>query len=131
MEKTIEQSVFLAAPPKTVYQTYLTSAGHTAITGAPAKISPKVGVRFTAFDGRLSGANLLLDPNRLIVQRWRSVSFKPADPDSILILTLHPERKGTRLSLVQVNVPSHDFKGVTQGWKKYYWKPWADFIAGK
>lgn len=130
MEKTIEQSVFLAAPPKMVYQTYLTSAGHTAMT-APARISPKAGARFTAFDGLLSGTNLLLEPGRLIVQRWRSVSFKPADPDSILILTLYPERKGTRLHLVHVNVPSHDFKGVTKGWKKYYWKPWANFIAVK
>lgn len=99
------------------------------MTGAPAKIIPTAGARFTAFDGLLSGVNLMLDPNRLIVQRWRSVSFKPADPDSILILTLHPERNGTRIHLVHVNVPAHDFKGVTKGWKKYYWKPWSDFIS--
>jgi hypothetical protein len=28
-------------------------------------------------------------------------------------------------------VPRHDHKGVTQGWKKYYWEPWGKYFKGR
>ena len=28
-----------------------------------------------------------------------------------------------------VNVPAHDHKGVSQGWRTYYWKPWNAYLA--
>ena len=33
-------------------------------------------------------------------------------------------RGGARLALIHVNVPQHDLRGVREGWRKYYWKPW-------
>ena len=35
---------------------------------------------------------------------------------------------GGRIDLVQVGVPPHDHRGVTQGWPKYYWKPWRAYL---
>ena len=34
----------------------------------------------------LSGSNLLIIPNHLIVQSWREKPWKKTDPDSILVL---------------------------------------------
>jgi hypothetical protein len=27
-----------------------------------------------------------------------------------------------------VNVADHDFAGVSQGWEKYYWTPWLEYL---
>lgn len=53
------------------------------------------------------------------------------DPDSILILRFDKARGGARISLVHVNVPDHDFKGVTRGWPNFYWKPWRAYLKRK
>jgi hypothetical protein len=29
---------------------------------------------------------------------------------------------------VHLNVPDEDFAGVSQGWEKYYWGPWRDYL---
>lgn len=35
---------------------------------------------------------------------------------------------GAQIDLVHVNVPRYDHKGVSQGWPKYYWKPWKKYL---
>jgi activator of HSP90 ATPase len=129
MMAAIQQSVEFNASPKTLYNMYMNSAKHAKSTGAPAKISSKVGGKFTAWGKSLSGKNLVLVPGKMIVQLWRSVSFYKTDPDSILILTFTKTAKGTRVDLVHVNVPEQDHKGVTGGWPKYYWEPWREYLA--
>jgi activator of HSP90 ATPase len=131
MTSPIRQSVVLKAPPKTLFDAFLDSGKHSAFTGDKARVSRRVGARFTAFGGMLSGRNLYIDPGRMIVQAWRSVQFKRGDPDSILILTFNKVKGGTRIDVVHVNVPDHDHKGVTKGWPKYYWRPWRAYLAGR
>jgi len=130
MTDAIQQSVEFEASPKTLYDLYMNSAKHTKATGAPAKISPKVGGTFTAWGKSLRGKNLVLVPGKMIVQLWRSTGFHKSDPDSILILTFNKTATGTRVDLVHVNVPEQDHLGVTQGWPKYYWEPWRAYLAG-
>jgi hypothetical protein len=48
------------------------STQHTAATGMPAKISREVGGKWSAFGGMILGKNLVLIPNRMIVETWRS-----------------------------------------------------------
>jgi activator of HSP90 ATPase len=129
MTKAIQQSVEFNASPETLYAMYVDSRKHAKATGAPAKLSRKVGGAFTAFDGMLRGKNLLLAPKKMIVQAWRSIAFKKSDPDSILILTFSKTASGARVDLVHANVPVQDHQGVTKGWQKYYWKPWRDYLA--
>jgi activator of HSP90 ATPase len=131
MTKTIEQSVVFKASPRTLYELFMDSELHTAATGAPAKISRKIGGKWSAFGNMIGGRNLLLVPNRLIVQAWRSKPFKAADPDSILIVRFEKVKNGTRVDLTHVGVPAYDHKGVTQGWRKYYWEPWKRHLSAK
>jgi activator of HSP90 ATPase len=125
----IRQSIALKASPGALFDAFLDSTEHSALTGAPAKISRRVGAPFTAFGGQLRGRNLLVVPKRMIVQAWRSRHWKTSDPDSILILCFGGSPGGGRIDLVHVNVPAHDHKGVSQGWPKYYWKPWKKHLA--
>jgi activator of HSP90 ATPase len=131
MLKTIEQSVRFSATARELYDIYLNPARHAAVTGAPVKISPKPGGKFTAFDGMLTGLTLFTIPGEMIVQRWRSCMFHAGDLDSILILRFIQDGKRGRIDLVHANVPKHDHAGVTKGWEKYYWKPLRAYLKGK
>lgn len=130
MSQPIHQSVVLPASPKQLFDTYLDSKGHEGFTGAPAKIEAKAGGEFRAFDGMLHGKIVQLVPSRLIVQSWRSVSFKDGDSDSTLILCFTPEGDETRIDLVHLDVPDHDREGVKEGWVGHYWNPWRDHLEG-
>ena|ERR1039457_693644 len=131
MTKTIHQSARFAASPATLFEMYLDSKKHSAATGGKATLSRKVGGAFTAWNKMLRGRNLMIVPNRLIVQSWRSVNFESGDADSILILEFSKAPGGGQVDLVHVNVPQQDHKGVTRGWPNYYWKPWKRYLAAK
>lgn len=130
MPQTIQQTVQLPAPADRLYDMYINSGSHAAITGAPVTISPVPGSEFRAFDDRLSGKMLLTLSGRLVVQSWRASHWKPDDIDSILILTFWPAGESGRIQLVHVNVADHDAQAVTEGWEKYYWKPWREYLSG-
>jgi activator of HSP90 ATPase len=128
MPKTIQQSVALSATAENLYDMYLDSKVHAAFTGSPVTISPEPGSEFRAFGDMLSGRMLYTVPKSLIVQSWRAKHWKPEDLDSILVLTFWPQGDSGRIELVHVNVADQDFQGVNEGWEKYYWKPWRDYL---
>jgi len=129
MLHNIRLAAELAAPPAAVYAMYLDPRAHEAITGAPVEIAAREGARFYAFGGALSGRVLHLVPGKRIVQTWRSNEFAKGDPDSLLVLTLLPKgRTRTLLDLQQLNVPGCDYAGISQGWERYYFAPWRDYL---
>ena len=65
----------LPATPQAVYDAWLDSAAHSAMTGSKAKIGNSVGERYTAWDGYIAGKTLELAPGRRIVQSWRTTEF--------------------------------------------------------
>jgi activator of HSP90 ATPase len=128
MPNVIQQSVTFKVAPELLYDIYMDSGRHSAAVGAKCVISRLPGKKFTAFDGVLAGRNLLLVPRKMIVQSWRSRQWKERDPDSILILLFSRTAGGGRVDLVHVGVPDHDLKGVQEGWHKYYWQRWREYL---
>ena len=128
MPKLVKQSIVLPAPARELYAMYLSSRKHSAITGQKVTIGARPGAKFKAFNGVLSGRILQTIPGRLIVQAWRSSAFHKRDPDSTLILRFSGKDKKGRIDLMHVNVPDHDYRGVNNGWKQYYWKPWRQLL---
>ena len=63
------------ASPAQVYDTLMNTRKHAALSGEKAKISRKVGGRFTAWGDHISGFNLALQPGRKIVQAWRATGW--------------------------------------------------------
>jgi activator of HSP90 ATPase len=129
MPKLVRQSVTLPAVAGELYAMYLNPRTHKAITGGKVVISARSGSKFSAFDGMLRGRMLYTIPGRLIVQAWRSAGWKKGDLDSTLILRFTPRGGSGRIDLVHANVPDYDYRGVNNGWKKYYWRPWRKYLA--
>jgi activator of HSP90 ATPase len=128
MTKAIQQSVRFPVPARRLYDLWVSPRGHAAFTGGSVRIGPRVGDRFSAFEGMISGSTLFSVPSRLLVQRWRGHHWKKSDADSILIVEFVQDGKNGRIDLIHVNVPKHDHAGVTRGWKKYYWGPLRSYL---
>ncbi|WP_372370967.1 SRPBCC domain-containing protein [Candidatus Uabimicrobium sp. HlEnr_7] len=129
MKSVIYDSVVLPASPKKLFDMYLDAKIHGAFTGIPVEsIGKESGTEFKAFDGKLQGTILQTVDSLLIVQTWRSPSFKEQDVDSTLILSFSEQNNEGRIDLVHVDVPQHDYNCIVEGWKERYWKPWRAYL---
>jgi activator of HSP90 ATPase len=123
-------NALIPAKPGEVYDTWLSSEGHTAMTGSLASISPTVGAEFEAWDGYIHGKNLELEPGRRIVQTWRTTEFKENEPDSRIEINLEHIGEQTKLTLRHSNLPAHGMK-YQQGWFEAYFMPMEEYFSGR
>jgi len=123
-------SALIPADPQEVYSAWLSSEGHSQMTGSPASVSAEVGGEFEAWDGYIHGRNLELEYARRIVQSWRTFEFNEDDPDSRLEITLEPVGEQTRLTLRHMELPPHGGQ-YEQGWVESYFEPMQEYFAGK
>ena len=132
MPKTIVQKVvFKGTEPKDLYSLYLNARKHTKATGAPAEITNKEGAGFSAHGGHITGQNLKIVKDSLIVQSWRGLDWDKTDADSIFTLHFEPKGKNTTVHMVHANIPDKHADGIEKGWFKFYWEPWKAYLAGK
>src|SRR5215470_5449678 len=102
--KTLKQTViFQNASPRSVYDLLLDSRKHTGLSREKAVISKRVGGKFTAWNGHLSGFNLVLKPGEKIVQAWRATGWWP-DHYSIAIFDFQKLARGTKLTFTQIGI---------------------------
>jgi activator of HSP90 ATPase len=127
--KTIIQKIKFKAPPKALFEMYMDSKKHTLATGGKAVLSRKVGGGFSAWDGYIKGRNLMIVPNKMIVQSWQGMDWKKSDMDSIFILTFEAVKGGTLVTMVHANVPDHRASHLNKGWKDHYCNPWRKYLA--
>lgn len=120
-------STMIKAKPDHIYAAWMSSAGHTHMTGSAASINDEVGAEFTAWDGYIQGKNLELIKNKKIVQSWRTVEFAPDEEDSILEIILEPVGEQTRLTLHHSNLPPHGSQ-YEQGWEESYFQPMREYF---
>jgi activator of HSP90 ATPase len=127
--KTLKQTRTFNAPAKDLYEALMDSRKHTKFSGgAPAKISAKVGGKFTAYGGALEGETIELKPNKKIVQAWRSKSWEPG-VYSLATFSFASAGKGkTKLTFTQSGIPESDFEDIKKGWISFYWEPMAKML---
>lgn len=129
--RTIKQSVLLPATPVEVFDALVNAKKHAAFTGAPARSANKVGGKFTAWDGYISGRYLALVPGKKIVEEWRTNNW-PADyPPSLIDFNFERSGAATRLTMIQSKVPAAQAAQYRQGWKDYYWTPLKRYFAAE
>lgn len=117
------------ATPHEVYEAWLSTDGHSAMTGSPAEVSNEVGGEFTAWDNYIWGTNLELIPDTKIIQSWRTTEFPDGAPDSELTIELEPEDDGTKLTLTHSNVPAGQEASYETGWQEHYFDPMQDYFG--
>ena len=123
MSQVIKQTVTLDARPSVVFEALMDSKKHSVFTGAPAKVSRKVGGEFSHHGGHIGGVNVEIAENKLIVQAWRPKGW-PKGTWSLATFALASAKGGkTKLSFTHQGVPAAHVKSVTSGWKAHYWQP--------
>jgi uncharacterized protein YndB with AHSA1/START domain len=127
----IEMSVELEAAPEAVYRAWLSSEGHSAMTGSSARFEVEGRGAYTAWEGYISGRVLEAVEGRRILQDWRSSDFGDADGDSLLEVILEPKGLGTRLSLVHSRLPDGSSAEYEKGWLVYYFEPMKAYFSGR
>lgn len=119
--KNLKQVAMLPGTPHEVYEMLMDSKKHAAFSQSKAKISRKVGGKFTAYDGWIEGKNIKLVKDKEIVQSWRSPEW-PKGHYSTVRFILKKSGNSTKLLFSQVGIPEDDYKDISSGWKEFYWE---------
>jgi activator of HSP90 ATPase len=127
-KETIRQKATVPAEPAEVYEAFIDAKKHSAFTGSKATGDGRVGSKFTAWDGYISGKNIELEPGKRIVQEWVTSKWPEDFPPSRLELTFKKVKGGTEISMVHSDVPAEQADELKGGWTQFYWKPLKDYF---
>lgn len=125
---TIRQKVVVQAAPEDVYEAFMDAEKHSAFTGSKATGDLRVGGKFTAWDGYISGKNVELEKGKKIVQEWVTTEWPSGYPPSRLELAFRKVKEGTEISMVHSNVPAEQADDYRQGWIDFYWEPLKEYF---
>jgi activator of HSP90 ATPase len=121
--KSLKQKIlFKGIEPETLYKMMMDSKKHSAFTGDAARISPKVGGRFTAYGDYIEGKNLELKPPKKIVQAWRASDWKEGHLSKVTF-EFKKTKQGTTLVFTHAGVPADQAASIKDGWYDFYWTP--------
>jgi uncharacterized protein YndB with AHSA1/START domain len=118
-------------PPAKIYEVWLDADAHGRFTGAPAMIDPVVGGKHTAHDDYIWGTFLELEPQRRIVQAWRTTEFPAEAHDSRVEVLLEAIEGGTRVTILHSNIPEGQGERYRHGWRDFYLDPLKSFLMLK
>jgi activator of HSP90 ATPase len=88
----------------------------------PTTLSIVEGSAFALFGGYITGRQILLRPNELIVQAWRSASWGP-DLFSIARFKIVDFAGGSKIIFDHGGFPQGEAKSLAAGWQANYWTP--------
>jgi activator of HSP90 ATPase len=128
MKNGFSISALIPAKAAEIYAAWMSTAGHTAMTGSPADVDGKAGGKFTAWEGYIFGSTLELEPGQRIVQAWRTTEFPAGAPDSHLEIMLEEVAEGTKITLTHSDLPEDQVDSYRQGWEDFYFKPMKEFF---
>jgi len=116
----LDLECILLSPPKAVYQGWLDSWIHGAITEALAAIEPKVEGNFRLWSGSVQGKILDLIPNQKCTMSWRTVEFPLNLPDTVVTISFHSHKNGTRFHIYHTDIPEVFIEQFRFAWEDYY-----------
>ena len=128
---TIQHKTFIQATPREVYDAYIDAEKQSEFTDSIATSDPRVGGKFTAWDGYITGSYIELEPGTKIVQEWSSSDFPEGVPPSRLEIILKGVKDGTDLIMAHLGVPEELAEDIDQGWKDYYWEPMKEYFKSR
>jgi len=122
-------SAVFPTSPEAIFKAWLSSKEHSAMTGSAARVQNRVGGRFSAWDGYITGMTLELIPHSRIVQAWRTGEFSQNDPDSRIELSLKAVKAGTKVTLTHSEIPEGQAESYRSGWEEWYFAPMRAYFA--
>jgi activator of HSP90 ATPase len=127
--EVIKQKALIGASPQEIYDAYVNLKKHAEFTGSPATGSSRVGGRFTAWDGYISGKFLVLEKGKRVVHEWKTTEWPAGYPPSLVELTLKDKDGKTELTMVHSKAPAQQAEEYAQGWEDYYWEPLKKYFG--
>lgn len=119
---TIRQTITIKTSPDKLYTALISAKEFGKATGAPAEIDGKEGGAFSCFGGQIVGRNVVLDPNKRIVQAWRAGPW-PDGAYSIVKFDIKKSGASTTVNLEHSGFPEDAAEHLEGGWHKMYWEP--------
>jgi activator of HSP90 ATPase len=116
------------AKPVQVYRAFLNAKIHSQFTGSKATGKARIGSKFTAWDGYISGKTVGLTIGKRIVQEWRTTEFPDKYPSSILDLTFKAKKGDTQIFMIHSRVPRSQTARYREGWISSYWDPLREYF---
>ncbi|MDA4119569.1 MAG: SRPBCC domain-containing protein [Thaumarchaeota archaeon] len=126
--EVIKQVAIIDASPVEVYEAYVDPKKHATFTGDSATGTAKVGGRFAAGNGYISGKYLKLEKGKRILHEWTTTEWPKGYPKSLVELILKPKGKRTELTMIHSKVPAEQAADYDQGWKDFYWEPMKKYF---
>jgi len=131
MTYDFEVSDSIPASPEEIYDAWMSSDGHSVMTGSAANVDPLIGGDFDAWDGYIHGTTLTLQPFTRIVQSWRSTNFTDDHADSTIEVLFDGDDGGTRVIVRHLNVPEDQPGYEDGGWQKSYFDPMKAYFQSE
>ena len=131
MKDKLKLSVTIPADVEDVYNAWLDSKKHSEMTGSEAIVDPKTNGAFTAWDGYIEGRTIEMEPNKRIVQKWRTTDFNSDDPDSLVEFLFEGSKNGTKMVLIHTEIPEGQGEEYKKGWKEFYFDPMKAYFKSE
>ena len=129
MEKNFTMTVILQATPKDIYEAWMSSEGHSEMTGSPAVVDDKVGGKYSAWENYIFGKTLELELFERILQSWRTTEFPEGALDSQIEILLKAVKGGTKLTLIHSGLPEGTLDEYRHGWEEFYFTPMKAYFG--
>lgn len=107
----------IAADPEEVFAALTTPFQIELWSGYPADMKAEKGYVFSLWEGDITGVNLDVKINRLLVQEW---FFGEQEEQSIVRIELKKEGGYTIVNLEHSHIPEEVFEEIAEGWREYY-----------
>ena len=106
----------------------LSDAMQGAKSSVPTTIGSAEGGAFALFGGYVTGRQVALLPDQLIVQAWRAASWGPG-LYSIARFQLEDAGGGTKIIFDHGGFPKGQAEHLAAGWQANYWTPLAKLLS--
>ena len=123
--KDLRKYYRIKGSPEEIYAALVNPFSITLWTGSEAVMKEEEGSEFSLFDGDIAGRNLHFEKASKIVQEWY---FGDQEEQSVVTITLRPDRHFTKIELHHTNIPEETFEEMALGWDSYYFGALKEFF---
>ena len=126
---TFQLTSVIPTTPEEIFNAWLSSEGHTKMTGSEAEVEHAIGGNFKAWDGYIWGVTLEMEPHSRILQSWRTSEFPDGSSDSRIEILLEKESNSTKITLTHTDIPEGQGNNYKEGWEDYYFTPMRAYFS--
>lgn len=115
--------------PELLFSAWLDGEKHGEMIGGKAEIESVPGGKFSIWDGYITGSTIGIIPHEKIVQKWRTTEFPDYSDDSVLQVLFEKAEQGTKLTIIQTEIPPGQSEKYKKGWVDHYFIPMKKYFG--